>query len=60
MVDVIDAIQHADNPSVAEQVIAMELTALLADVRELLEALPERAWTERVTGALQRLKARVS
>ena len=41
-------------------VIEHELDAIKSDVRELLEALPERAWTERVTGALQRLKARVS
>ncbi|HJS21166.1 MAG TPA: hypothetical protein VJ764_00800 [Steroidobacteraceae bacterium] len=35
-------------------------THIKRDVRELLEALPKRAWTEHVTGALQRLKARVS
>ena len=41
-------------------VVRGQLSHIKADVRELLEALPKHAWSERVTGALQRLKAGVT
>lgn len=41
-------------------VLRRQLSDIKLDVLELLIALPEKAWNERITGALQRLKARVS